>query len=257
MRKFFIILFLLSFKSISNAGVVTISSGGSGSMNITKGGSGSFVSAIGGQSPSNQVAVVQSSCTAISGAVDPLSISFNSAVTVGNSIIVGAVDTGEGFGAGAITDNKGNTYTDYPAGGVGAGNARATVFASLSVATGGTSFTVTSNPVGSGVTQNMCMVEVSGITTADNNSTNTGAGTTATTGNITSTGTTDFCYAIMTHENSGTTLTQAGTLLGEDENNSTDQTYNAQYTLPSSGTQNLSVTTGASVTWYMNGACFK
>lgn len=203
--------------------------------------------------PQTAPTLVQSSCTTNTVASHgPLTLTFNSAVTVGNMVGVGAVSTGETFAS--VTDNKSNTYTGYIVNGAGNGSARAAIYAATAT-TAGSSFAVTWDN-GAGINTNGCIVEWTLATTSDGNSTANTTGTNPTTGNITTTGSTDFCLGIMSHSSAGTAIGQAGTLIGKDEDNTTHQTYSMQYTTPAAGTNPLTWTT-SSVAYVTDGACFK
>lgn len=205
---------------------------------------GVFTSASAGGTPT----LVQSSCTA---AVITSVWSATMTVTAGNTLAFLNVDTSEGYNS--AVDSKGNVYTDWTAGGIGNGSARAIIYVSTNIASGGsTAMTIKA----SGGTMNGCVAEISGVTAFDVQKTRSATSTNATSQAYTTAGSTDLCLAIMSHSSSGTTLTPSGTQIGEDENNTTHQTYNAQYTTPAAGS-NSSTWTNSSVAYVIAVVCLK
>lgn len=199
----------------------------------------------------SNITLVQSSCAA-SISVGTFALTFNSSVTATNWIFGTYANPGDGFNV--STDSVHNTYTDASAGGVGNGSARAVVYFATATSGGLIKVTVTS-AAGSNI--NGCIEEVSGATKYDVQKTASVTGTNPTSGNYTTTGA-DICVAIMSHSSAGTTLTPGAgqTQIGEDENNSTHQTYNAEYFNPTAGT-NASTWTSSSVAYVIDVVCAK
>lgn len=198
--------------------------------------------------------LVQSTCSA-SSSHNGIYVLTLAGVTAGNTIITGIADTGDALGTGVVTSVPATTFTQYPVNAVTNGSAGVSVYASTNVASGG-SYTITANQGGGTAGMSMCIAEVTGVTSFDVSKTASTTGTNATSGAYTTSSNT-FCYAILSHSSAGSpVLTPVGTQIAEDENNSTDQAYNAQYTTPAAGS-NTSAWTNASIAYVVNAACFK
>lgn len=189
---------------------------------------------------------VQSSCS-IAGVTDPISLTFNSAVTVGNSIFVGPVTTGEGHLVGSVVDNKSNTYTQRSTS--PGTSSELSIYDSLSVTTGGSGFTVTFDASGTGGGVQMCMAEFSGVTSFGQQTTATGTGTAVDSGNLTE-AVTALWIGGMTHEGGTTSLTETGgwSLIGEVET-ATIMPLSMTYLISAAVTDSATWTAGTSVTW--------
>lgn len=197
-------------------------------------------------------AFVQSSCTAGPGNTVRF-VTMASSVTAGNIIFVSGADTGEGFTS--STDTFNNTYTNYT-GGSGNGSARAEIYVSTNIKTGGANDKVTII-AGAGANVNVCVSEYTSGGSKDVTKTASATGTNATSGNYSTTGTTDLCVAMLAHSGSdGVVLTQAGTLIAKDQANATEQAYSNQYTTPASGA-NASTWTNVSIPYVIDVVCIK
>lgn len=200
--------------------------------------------------------LVQSSCMAAGLAlVDPLTLTFNSAVTAGNNVVVVPNSSGFGHDLTSVSDSVGNTYTQRSTN--GSGSARVSIYASTNVPTGG-AFTVTFDMAGAGGFGEMCIAEFSGANVFSQQNSGTATDSSPTSGNITEAGQALWIGG-LTHSTGGTiTLTEDGTwtLIGEEENNSAGQALSMIYKVQGGATDDAAWTTGSAVTWFAVAATF-
>lgn len=196
------------------------------------------------------IALVQATSKQVS-SVSSTTISLPSPATAGNCVVVFTASwTGQ---SSSVTDNQsGNTYNSLVAGVVGGNNPAVRIWAALNVNASGT-FTATVNlsPLGDAT---IIIAEFSGVATSGaaevaNTATGTGTAVSVST-SATTTDTGDIVIGIVTHAGGTMSITESGTLIAEQENNSTSQCGGAQYTLSgSTGVKTLDWTLGSSDTW--------
>lgn len=196
------------------------------------------------------IALVQATSKQVSGTTST-TISLPSAATAGNCVVV---FTSSWAGqSSSVTDNQsGNTYSSLVNAASGSNEPAVRIWAALNVNASGT-FTATVNfsPTADAT---VIIAEFSGVvTSAAAEVANTATGTSSSPSVSTNGATTDagdIVIGIVTHAGGTIAITQAGTLIAEQENNSTSQGGNAQYTLPgSTGVKTLSWTLGSSEPW--------
>lgn len=208
---------------------------------------GVFTSASAGGTPT----LVQSSCT-VGSITDPISLTLASAFTAGNTSVFKVVSSGEALDATGGSDNKSNTYTQYPTGGFGDAAARGAFYISTNVPTGGASFTATINAAGTGSTMSGCLEEWSGVTMVKTSSRTTATSVNVNTGTATFTGASALALGLMTFSTGGTiTITpiNSETQVGEIENNSAFQAFNAVYKILGATPESMRWTAGSSIAW--------
>lgn len=155
--------------------------------------------------------------------------------------------------ASSASDNQsGNTYSQIAVGAIGSNNPAVKIFAALNIAASGT-FTATVN-FSAVADATVIIAEFSGVASAsadEGANTATGSGTSvsvSTSTAITDAG--DVVIGVLSHDGATTAMTEAGTLIAEQEDNATSQAGNAQYVLPgSTGVKTLTWTMGASSGW--------
>lgn len=193
--------------------------------------------------------LVQSSCTQ-SSKVDPISLTFNSAFTIGNTSVFGVVDTGETLDSTGGSDNKSNVYTMYPAATIGDSGARAAFYVSTNTTGGGSGMTVTIDASGTGATMSGCIAEFSGVTAVKTSSKTLATSVNVNTGTATYSGSSALALGLMTFSTGGTiTITpiNSETQIGEIENNSAYQAFSMVYKLLGSTPESMRWTMGSSV----------
>lgn len=198
---------------------------------------------------STTFALVQSSCTNWS-RNSPLGLKLPGSVATGDLLVFYLIDTGNTLGSGQVVDNKGNTFSMRPEGGAGDGSSRVGIFISTN-ATGGSVYAATAT-IG-GATFSGCIAEFSGPTLFDQSNTATGTSASPNSGNITTT-VQALWLGVMTHDSgSGTTITPNATWtqIGEIEENSTSQDFNAMYKIQNAATDSAGWTI-ASNAWKTN-----
>ena len=170
----------------------------------------------GGGGPSTSTpALVQSTFAPVAN-----SVSFSSAVTSGDLVLVGITEFGQTLAANDITDNKSNTYTKIAE--AINGSDHAAIYYAKNV-TGGSSFTVSSVDDGT-----IAIHEYSGIATSsplNATSTKTGTSNSPTSGIATSTVGNDLFFSVAWSENSGDSWTAGNgyNIRQQETDNNTDE----------------------------------
>lgn len=194
------------------------------------------------------ISLVQSASKQVTGA-SSTTISLPSNVTAGNCVVVFSASWFNN--SSTVTDGLSNSYTSLVTGDNGGVSPFVRILAAYN-ASGG-ALTATVNFTGS-ADASIIIAEFSGVAAATaSESANTATGTSASPTVSTSATTTDagdVIVGIVTHAGATNTITEAGLLIAEQENNSTSQAGNAQYTLPGTiGTQSLNWTMSTSEFW--------
>lgn len=193
-------------------------------------------------------ALVQSTSKQIS-ASNSTTISLPSNATAGNCVVVFTASWADQ--STSVTDGLSNSYASPIAGDIGGSSPFVKIFVAYNVSGGALTATVN---FGSAADATVIIAEASGVaTSAAAEVANTATGTSnapsvSTNGATTNAG--DIILGIVTHGGATNTITEAGSIIAEQENNSTSQAGNAQYTLPgSTGVKTLSWTMSASEQW--------
>lgn len=194
------------------------------------------------------ISLVQSAVKPLAGAAST-TISLPSNVAAGNCVVV--FTTSWGASSSSVTDNLGNSYTSLVSGSNAGADPFSRIFAATNVAGG--ALTATINFL-STIDATIIIAEFSGVALSSpaegaNIAVGTGTSPSVSTNSAT-TDAGDVIIGVVTHDGATNAITEAGTLIAEQENNTTYQSGNAQYTLPgSTGVQTLTWTTAVSVNW--------
>lgn len=201
--------------------------------------------------------LVQSSCSR-TGGTDSLSLRLLGVVAGANrALIVMASDSGNAMSTGQVLSTPSEpTFTMTNEGGKTNGTSGVGMWVSTGITNGGT---VIATVTISGAGISMCMAEVSGVTAVDRSTNATGASVTVNAGSMTTTTPTIFFGAMSKNGTSGTSITEvnAETLIGEQEDNTTQQCYSFVYKTQAAATTDFVQWTISSDTWLAVAAALK